>query len=151
MKEYKTLQEHLEESTKALPQMVEAALSIHESNDNRLFEMAKIGRFKNLYIYIWMNDGGNVPHFHISDSDNYPQNSTVEIAIKIDSPEYFPHGGKYTDKLNSREIKELIKFLNKTEDGEKNWVYLLRTWNKNNSKAKIPVTSPMPDYTQLNK
>lgn len=132
-----------------LRDMFEESLNIHDSNDNRLYEMAKIGRFKNLYIYIWMNDGGNVPHFHISDSSNYPQNSNIEIAVKILSPEYFPHGGKYTDKLNSREIKALINFMNKSEDGENNWKYLVKTWNRNNSGAKIPPNTPMPDYTQL--
>ncbi|MBD5322144.1 MAG: hypothetical protein HDS01_05165 [Bacteroides sp.] len=132
-----------------LNDMLAESLDIHNSNDDRLFEMAKIGRFKNLYIYIWMNDGGNIPHFHISDSANYPQNSTVEIAVKILTPEYFPHGGKYTDKLNSREIKALIDFLKKSEDGESNWQYLIKTWNRNNSGAKIPPKTPMPDYTQL--
>ena len=132
-----------------LSEMLDEALNIHNSSDNRLYEMAKIGRFKNLYIYIWMNDGGNIPHFHISDSANYPNNSSIEIAVKIQSPEYFPHGGKYIDKLGSREVKALIKFLKSTEDGENNWEFLIKTWNRNNSNAKIPINVPMPDYTQL--
>lgn len=132
-----------------LSEMLDEALSIHNTNDHKLFEMAKIGRFKNLYIYIWMNDGGNVPHFHISDSSNYPNNSSIEIAVKIQLPEYFPHGGKYTDKLSTREVKELIRFLKSSEDGENNWEYLIKTWNRNNSNAKIPVNMPMPDYSKL--
>lgn len=132
-----------------LTDMLKESFGIHDMNDNRLYEMAKIGRFKDLYIYIWMNDGGNVPHFHISDSANYPQNSTVEIAIKIEKAEYFPHGGKYTDKLNSKQKKELVKFFKESEDGESNWKYLLKTWNRNNSTMKLTLSTPMPDYTQL--
>lgn len=133
-----------------LTNMLKGSFGIHDMNDNRLYEMAKIGRFKNLYIYIWMNDGGNVPHFHISDSANYPQNSTIEISVKIQSAEYFPHGGKYEDKLNSKQKKELVKFLNShTSLGVSNWKILIDTWNRNNSGMNIPISTPMPDYTQL--
>lgn len=35
---------------------------------NELLEMAKVGPLNDeLVIYIWTNDGGNIPHFHIVD------------------------------------------------------------------------------------
>lgn len=135
---------------KSLPNMLKESFCIHDMNDDRLYEMAKIGRFKDLYIYIWMNDGGNVPHFHISDSANYPQNSTIEISVKIQSAEYFPHGNKYEDQLNSKQKKELVKFFNsKTALGVSNWMILIDTWNRNNSSINLPISTPMPDYTKL--
>lgn len=122
---------------------------------NHLNEMAEIGSFGkskklDFVVFIWSRDPGFIPHFHIGDSETYPKCTKFQTCLKIESPEYFPHGGKYTDRLNSNQLEQLIEFL-KTEDeeGESNWKFLLRTWNRNSSKMKVEINQEIPDYTLL--
>lgn len=122
---------------------------------NHLNEMAEIGSFGkgkklNFVVFIWSRNPGYIPHFHIGDSETYPTCKKFQTCLKIESPEYFPHGGKYTDKLNANQLNQLIEFLKEEdEEGESNWKYLLKTWNKNSSKMKVDLKQEMPDYTVL--
>lgn len=123
--------------------------------ESRLNEMAEIGSFnakKNQFIvFIWSRDPGYIPHFHIGDAGTYPKCTEFQTCIKLQSPEYFPHGNKYTDRLNSKQIEKLIAFLQeKTDLGITNWQYVLLTWNKNSSNQKVDINQVMPDYTKLN-
>lgn len=124
-----------------------------------LDEMAEICTVNNvLYLYIRINDAGNVPHFHFRDlscSDREIRSGKADGTIKLLEPEYFPHGGKYEKKLKNSQIKELIKFLNKPFTKFKrftgtNWEYIVSMWNGNNSVMNIDEDTPMPDYTKLN-
>ena len=114
---------------------------------HKLYEMAQIGKIGGLYVLIF-SDEGMVPHFHISDKPN-PKESNFSSAVKIQIPEYFPHGGHYEDKLSSKQKKQLMKFLNTIDTGLSNWEFLLRTWNKNNSCNKVNLYTELPDYTTL--
>ena len=123
---------------------------------NHLNEMAEIGSFGkskqlDFVVFIWSRDPEFIPHFHIGDSETYPKCTKFQTCLKIESPEYFPHGGKYTDRLNSNQLEQLIEFLKiEDEEGESNWKFLLRTWNRNSSKMKVEINQEIPDYTLLN-
>lgn len=120
------------------------------TNDvEELCEMANCGETGNgLYIIIFMNDGGWIPHFHVFNNQN-PQKRTFDACLKIETPEYFKHGN-HTDILNKKQMKSLVEFLHgKDEDGDDNWRYIIKTWNKNNSKYSIPLDIPIPDYMSL--
>lgn len=118
-----------------------------EKDNNMLLEMAQIGTFGKYTIIVWTNDPGNIPHFHVIDSAT--RGNSFNTCIKIESAEYFHHEGK-EDTLNTKERKELLKFLNsKDKWGEQNWVVLLKEWERNNSKTSIDINLPIPDYTKL--
>lgn len=116
----------------------------------RLLEFAKIGTLtKKCYdIIVWTNDSGNIPHFHIIDSNT--QGNIFNSCIRIDKAEYFNHEGK-TDKLNSQLRKDLVNFLLSTDEdlGISNWILLVSEWNRNNSNIKININTQMPDYIKL--
>lgn len=124
---------------------------------DHLNEIAEIGYFGkgeklDFVVFIWSRDPGYIPHFHIDDSETYPKCTKFQTCLKIESPEYFTHGGKYTDQLNTNQLDQLIEFLKmEDEEGESNWKYLLKTWNKNSSKMemKVILKQEMPDYTVL--
>ena len=111
-----------------------------------MLEMARIGDMGEYSIYVRSNDNGNLPHFHIVDSNTLGNN--FHTCIQILDNAYFFHTGK-EDKLNSKGRRDLIEFLlAPDEDGvfESNWVHLVYEWNKNNNRRKIDKNSPMPDY-----
>lgn len=120
------------------------------SNDiEELWEMAKCGETDDgLYIIIFSNDGGWIPHFHVFNNQN-PNKATFDACLKIETPEYFKHGS-HTDILNNKQMKSIVDFLQgNDEDGDSNWKYIIKTWNKNNSKQNIPINTPIPDYMSL--
>ena len=76
--------------------------------NNNLTEMARIGFTDDMYeIYINTDDPGNIPHFHYRKANEWDKFHT---CIKIATAEYFHHTGK-EDVLNSKQRKELVKFL----------------------------------------
>lgn len=114
-----------------------------------LIEMAKIGEIKNYTIIVWTNDSGNIPHFHIVDSNTL--GNQFHTCIQIERPEYFHHTGK-EDVLNSKERKELVRFFQSSDPDKMfntNWDVLLYEWNKNNNRKKISKDVEMPDYLLL--
>ena len=120
-------------------------------NDDELFEERTEG-FLNIKnhgkckICVYTNEGPN-PHFHIEDKD-----LTFICCIRLDKPEYFKHGIK-RDKINNKDIKELIRVLNSKSQLPEFTVFeaLCIGWNldgENPKKIKKPYK--MPDYTKLN-
>lgn len=73
---------------------------------NYLGEMAKIGTFNNIEIFVRTNDPGKIPHFHFIDKNKKKDN---EGCIRIDCSEYFDHEGK-TLHLNSSQKKRDDRF-----------------------------------------
>ena len=62
-------------------------------NEQWLAEMAKVGKLNNEYdVVIWPKDNGEIPHFHIWDSNT--RGDKFHTCIKIEKPEYFHHTGK---------------------------------------------------------
>ena len=113
-----------------------------------LLEMAKVGPLNDeLVIYIWTNDGGNIPHFHIVDKAT--MGNEFHTCIKIMSAEYFHHTGK-EDVLNSKQKKTLMKFFTMSDKwGDNYWDIVLQEWNRNSSKIEVDRNFPTPDYTKL--
>lgn len=113
-----------------------------------LSEMAACGNTNGLYIVIFTNDGGWIPHFHVFNNQN-PKKSTIDVCLKIETPEYFKHD-HHVDILNSKQIKQIIDFLNsERKPGITWWEHLIEIWNDNNSNSEIPEDLNMPDYTTL--
>ena len=113
-----------------------------------LLEMAKVGQLNDeLVIYIWSNDGGNIPHFHIVDKAT--MGNEFHTCVKIMSAEYFHHTGK-EDVLNSKQKKTLMKFFTMSDKwGDNYWDIVLQEWNRNSSKIEVDRNLPTPDYTKL--
>ena len=114
-----------------------------------LNEMAQIGKFTEYTVFVRTDDPGNIPHFHIWDSNSKGNN--FHTCVKILKAEYFHHTGK-EGVLNSKDRKELCAFLLLPSDDEPsktNWEVLLIEWNRNNSEKKIDVKIPIPDYSLL--
>lgn len=117
--------------------------------EGELFEMAACGYTEGMYLVIFTNDGGWVPHFHVFNNQN-PKKTTVNACLKLETPEYFKHGN-HTDILNAKQVKQLVKFLKSEMRPDMTWwQHLVDTWNSNNSKQELPYNLPMPDYTSLN-
>lgn len=115
-----------------------------KKNRHSIYAMARVGYTEdNIELRIYTDDPGKIPHFHFK-GDN------LDGCIRIDKAEYFPHN-KHTSKLNSKQIKHLIKFLKSPYKnwGISNWKYLVALWNDNNSDISFPDDAEMPDYTLL--
>lgn len=114
-----------------------------------LNEMAQIGKFTEYTVFVRTDDPGNIPHFHIWDSNSKGNN--FHTCVKILKAEYVHHTGK-EGVLNSSDRKELCAFLrlpSEDEPTKTNWEVLLIEWNRNNSEKKIDVKTPMLDYSLL--
>jgi hypothetical protein len=119
-----------------------------------LKEMAKIGSIDtqvgktgNYEIWIYTNDPGNKPHFHIIN-----EQANFSSCIEILSANYFFHEGK-EDTLNHKLKKSLVYFLQKENKKRKitNWEFLCLSWDANNSQMELPdeIYDNMPDYMTL--
>ena len=120
-----------------------------------LKEMAKIGTISTQIgktggyeIWIYTNDPGDKPHFHIVNSEE-----NFSCCVEIERPKYFIHEGK-EDTLNHKLKRSLIYFLkSKHRKGRNitNWENLCMAWDDNNSNKELnPETyDNMPDYMKL--
>lgn len=120
-------------------------------NEKWLAEMAKVGTIDGNYdIVVWPRDCGEIPHFHIWDSNT--RGNEFHTCIKLEKPEYFHHTGK-EDVLNSKMKKELVTFLQAKSKVKKaeltNWQWLVILWNMNESKHNVDEDLIMPDYSLL--
>ena len=117
-----------------------------------IYGMARVGFTSDNYeIYVNTNDSGSVPYFHYRNANDWTKFHT---CIEILNPKYFHHGNK-NDTLNSKQIKQLHKFLiskvniPKYEDKFKNnWELICFLWDINNSSVQIPDDATMPNYLQ---
>ena len=101
------------------------------------------------------NEGNNIPHFHLDNKEI--GNKQKKTSIRLDIPYYFLHGDKRYI-LNSKERKELVKWLNEKpsegvlpdKNGEKpktNWQALVNVWNIYYPQAMVSCN--MPNYSIL--
>ena len=118
-----------------------------------LREMAKIGSIDtqigktgNYEIWIYTNDPGNKPHFHIVN-----EQTGFSSCIEICDAGYFMHQGK-EDVLNPELKRSLMYFLgSKRKRGGTYWEFLCMSWDSNNSNRELPddIYDNMPDYMNL--
>lgn len=116
------------------------------------FIQTKKGDESNLEVYVNTDDGGNIPHFHIRDANDWDE---FHSCVRLDKAEYFLHEGKAA-VLNSKQRKLLQKFMTSTVKDAKygkgfknNWELTCFLWNINNSKIIINNDVEQPDYTEL--
>lgn len=116
--------------------------------DHSAYEMSSVGSFAKETLTIWVYGGeGNIPHFHFVNKEK-----GIHGCVRIDAPEYFTHGGA-TSTLNSKQKKALVEYLSSPYDGDLGfpiWKAVLLLWNSNNSSdERLPLSTPMPDYSKL--
>lgn len=120
--------------------------------EQSLKEMAKIGSIDKQVgktggyeIWIYTNDPGNKPHFHIVNEEK-----NFSCCVRIDVAEYFIYLGE-EDTLNSALKKSLVYFL-KSKHRKlpiTNWEYLCACWEDNNSNMLLDDDLQMPNYLEL--
>lgn len=119
-------------------------------DEHTLLEMARVGITSDNYeIVVFTDDGGKIPHFHMRDA--VTKGHKFHTCIRFDSVRYF-HRGNKQDTLNSKERKDLVKFLSGKCHNKRyktNWEYALSMWNDNNSDTYIDENSTMPNYLEL--
>lgn len=138
------------ETYKQISDIIASSIVKHvcKVHDYELWEMSMCGKTNGLYLVIFSNDPGNIPHFHIFDNQN-PKKSTIDVCLKLETPEYFKHG-HHVDILNSKQMRTIIKLLkSKMNPRTTYWQFLVEIWNANNSKYEIPYDMEMPDYMSL--
>ncbi len=114
-------------------------------------EMAKVADFRGYKLWVWTNDEGQIPHFHIIKGK--PTAPTFDACVQFKVAEYYPHGGKHTDKLPRNHLKDFVALL-KSQDPyalgtQSIWQTLIIEWNRNDNKVQVPVTTPMPDFMHI--
>lgn len=125
------------------------------NNSEPFLEMATVKwGFMSIKLAIYGSEGSGYPHFHFF-KNLKPEGGIPESyrsgggCLAIESANYFIHGG-HREKLDSKEIKGLIKFLNeknKTIKSVTNWEYIIALWNDNNPDMKqLPLDINIPNY-----
>ena len=127
----------------------------------RIFDMSRVGFITDFdyEVYIRTDDGGNIPHVHVWDRGT--KGKEFSTCIKLTTPEYFPHGGRYKDVFNSKQKRAFVEFMNKKTPETRidkpatNYQRCCSLWNQNNSNVNVEVqydenNNPIiPDYTLL--
>lgn len=129
----KNLKEHIESQLESEP----------------ILEMRQVGQFVKYSVYVYSNDHGNIPHFHVKDTAT--NGSKFHTCIEIKQNKYFQHGSK-RDSFNNQEKKELDKFLHQKypRNGEgNNWDFIANFWNECNPTNTIPFNLEQPNYSIL--
>ena len=96
------------------------------------------------------NGEGPLPHFHL-----YSNDKKFNTCICLYSANYFSHGGKYRDILNSSQRKLLNTFLSEEDPiyGLTRWKILCNKWEEFNPQQsmynKIKKTDIQPDYSNM--
>lgn len=124
--------------------------------EDYLAEMANVGTFNGMQIFVRTNDAGKIPHFHIWDANSRGTDlkKGFHTCVKICECDYFLHEGKMDTIDDIKARKLLVKFLqsksiNKRFSDFTNWQVLVTLWNMNNLDVEIDEDIEMPDYTQL--
>ena len=103
------------------------------------------GRIKTVIVELRTNEGWEKPHVHV-------RNEYVNIAVRLDVPEYFIHPHA-KDTFNNNKQKEIFdEFMRKTTPigDETYWEYCKRVFNMINIPEGHPLkTKEQPDYTKL--
>jgi hypothetical protein len=101
-------------------------------------------------IEVYGPNEGNVPHFHISNNDN-----SFRCCVRIYENYYFPHGGDYAGRLNSKQCKILNRWLssqniNMNKCGLTNWQWITNAWENSNPNCEYKnKTDIQPRYDQM--
>lgn len=116
-----------------------------------IIDIFRIAQDPTFYVvFIRRDERGLPPHIHIGDHISYPLCTQFHCIVKLTSPEYIFLKGECEDTLEEPQLRGFIRSLRSSdEDGESNWRYALKSWNKSNHKVKIAIENSMPDYMDL--
>ena len=123
----------------------ESLLETEYSGNTRL-NLKSIGECK---IEVYTNEG-SIPHFHLFNKDK-----TFETCICVYSNNYFAHGGKYLDKLSTKQCSILDEYLRQPSKQDKNisvWNAIRLSWEFGNQDSKFPDNRKVyiqPNYKTL--
>ena len=101
-----------------------------------------INDFYSIDVLLYYDYDNAIPLLHVNDYYG------LKACLRIDKAEYHDHDD-YTGRLTEVQIKALQSCLEMPEDGKSRWWYFLRDWNEDSDKPKIPIDTPLPDYTNL--
>lgn len=149
------------QADKRLKEIIKEAVQETLNEIGQLDEMARVGYVGGEYeVYVRTNDGGNIPHVHIRDTNT--QGNLFETCVELERNRYFLHGN-IQDTLSQKECKAFNRFMHeemhsRTFNGTM-YEFAVDMWNKNNSHVNIDVKYDtndkpiIPDYTtiELNK
>lgn len=128
----------------------------------RIFDMSRVGFLTEFdyEVYIRTDDGGNIPHVHVWGRDT--KGKKFSTCVKLTTPEYFHHGGRYKDVFNSKQKKAFVDFMSNKRPPRlvgdlprTGYELCVALWNDNNSDKDIEIqydknNNPIiPDYSQL--
>lgn len=123
-----------------------------------LLEMARVGFIDGaLEVYVKTNDGGNIPHVHIRDTNT--QGRLFETCVQLESNTYFLHG-HIQQTLKRNQCRAFNAFMHeeihtRTFNGTM-YEFAVFMWNNNNSNVNIEVQydendNPIiPNYNTIN-
>ena len=123
--------------------LIELDNSIEDTKTHKLEEMAEVGRQDYFLVKVFGKEGP-VQHFHIFTSDGR------KVCLKFKENAYFAHG-KYLDKLNNNELKDIMNFMEKPNEkveGYTNWQVAIFIWNLSNTNKNVQLDNKlqMPNY-----
>lgn len=135
-------------------------IKVHENRpivEQDISEMARVGFADKLEVSVWTDDGGEVPHVHITNKEPPSKSTSINLCVQLEKSEYFTHG-KYDGTLNASQRKEFNKFMHQPHKQGKfasNYEYAVFLWNDNNSTHEIKLRTDengntvIPDYTNI--
>lgn len=106
----------------------------------------KMPKYSECVVYVYNNEGNNVPHFHLFEK-NSSKDPNTSCAIMIADNKYFSHNA-YKGTLNSKQCRVLNDWMNQFYPGEdvNNWTRIKNAWNAGAS-ADHMVTATQPNYS----
>ncbi len=135
-------------------------IKLHENRpivEQDISEMARVGFADKLEVSVWTDDGGEVPHVHITNKEPPSKSTSINLCVQLEKSEYFTHG-KYKGSLNASQRKEFNDFMHRPHRAGKfdsNYEYAVLLWNDNNSTHEITLQKDangkviVPDYTTI--
>lgn len=110
-------------------------------NREPLLEMARVGFVDgSLEVYVKTNDGGNIPHVHIRDTNT--KGRLFETCVQLETNTYFLHG-HIQQTLTRKQCRDFNAFMHeeintRTFNGTM-YEFAVFMWNCNNSNTNIEV------------
>lgn len=130
-------------------------------NESIILNESKCGIFNDYLVKVNSNDPGNIPHFHVVDSNT--EGNNFHTCIQIKTNHYFLHEGKMDILTSSSDRKDLQKFLISKPNNipkeigkwksflKTNWLMICYLWNVGNRSKMIDISKiKMPNYTTIN-
>lgn len=102
-------------------------------------EGGEIFRFNDLVFRLAGRTEGKIPHLYFNN-----RAGTRFGAIRLDTNSYFPHGGKYTDKLDKKENILFNTFMTK-----KTFEKVAEIWNQQHTDGNKLDPKQKPDYSTI--